>query len=190
EDLPCKRAQNGRHGCPGRRRAFANSAEEAGYEDGVVRTKSAYPFRETVERLKKDVAAKGIMMFSEIDQAKLAVDAGIALRASTLLVFGNPKLGVQFIASRVETGPDWPVRSSLDGLHRFPLDRPAPPHQRPRAGLHGWPPGVIDSITASVAAKSPATRCPLPIPGRHALRSPQVAVSYSGTGRPLTPTRA
>jgi len=91
-----------------------------------VRAKSVYPFRETVERRKTDVAAKGIMMFSEIDQAKLAVDAGIALRASTLLVFGNPPLGVQFIASRVEAGLDWPVRSSLDGLHRFLLDRPAP----------------------------------------------------------------
>ena len=49
-----------------------------------MRAKSVYPFRETVERRKTDVAAKGIMMFSEIDQAKLAVDAGIALRASTL----------------------------------------------------------------------------------------------------------
>ena len=32
--------------------------------------------------------------------------------------------------------------------------------------------GVIDSITASVAAKSPATRCPLPIPQRHAFAVP------------------
>jgi uncharacterized protein (DUF302 family) len=90
--------------------SMANRANEAGLEDGVVRVKSAYAFRETVERLKKDVTAKGIMMFSEIDQAKLASDAGIMLRPSTLLVFGNPPLGVQFITSKAQAGLDWPVR--------------------------------------------------------------------------------
>ena len=41
--------------------------------------KSAYPIGETIERLKKDIAGKGIKFFSEIDQAKLAADAGIKL---------------------------------------------------------------------------------------------------------------
>src|SRR5262245_51245131 len=57
--------------------SLANRAEEAGFEDGVVHVRSAYPLAETVERLQKDVAYKGIMMFSVIDQAKLAADAGI-----------------------------------------------------------------------------------------------------------------
>jgi len=48
--------------------------------------KSIYPFAETIERLKKDIAAKGIRFFSEIDQTKLAADAGIKLDPSTLLV--------------------------------------------------------------------------------------------------------
>ena len=33
--------------------------------DGIVRVKSIYPFAETIERLKKDIAAKGIRFFSE-----------------------------------------------------------------------------------------------------------------------------
>ena len=48
--------------------------------DGVVRVKSAYPLEETVERLKKDIAAKGITFFDEIDQSTLAAKAGITLR--------------------------------------------------------------------------------------------------------------
>ena len=52
--------------------------------DGVVRVKSVYGFQETIERLKKDIAAKGIRFFSEIDQSKLAADAGIKLNPSTL----------------------------------------------------------------------------------------------------------
>jgi len=72
--------------------------------------KSIYPFAETIERLKKDIAAKGIRFFSEIDQTKLAADAGIKLDPSTLLVFGNPPLGTQFIAANPNAGLDWPVR--------------------------------------------------------------------------------
>jgi uncharacterized protein (DUF302 family) len=65
---------------------------------------------QTIERLKRDIADKGIMFFQEVDQAKLAADAGIALRPSTLLIFGNPPLGTQFITSNPNSGLDWPVR--------------------------------------------------------------------------------
>jgi uncharacterized protein (DUF302 family) len=78
--------------------------------DGVVRVKSAYGFQETIERLKKDIAAKGIRFFSEIDQSRLAADAGITLHPSTLLIFGNPPLGTQFMTSNPNSGLDWPVR--------------------------------------------------------------------------------
>ena len=78
--------------------------------DGVVRVKSAFAMDETISRIKTDIANKGIRFFSEIDQSKLAADAGIKLRPSTLLVFGNPPLGTQFIASNPNAGLDWPVR--------------------------------------------------------------------------------
>ena len=78
--------------------------------DGVIRVKSAYPFDQTIARIKQDVAAKGIKFFDEIDQAKLASDAGVKLRPSTLLVFGNPPLGTLFIRSNSLAGLDWPVR--------------------------------------------------------------------------------
>jgi uncharacterized protein (DUF302 family) len=79
-------------------------------DDGVIRVKSAYSLPETVARLKQDVAAKGIRFFQEIDQAQLAADAGIKVLPSTLLVFGNPPLGTQFLNARPEAGLDWPVR--------------------------------------------------------------------------------
>lgn len=77
---------------------------------GVVAVKSAYPFADTISRLKQDIAAKGLMFFDEIDQAKLAADAGITAMPSTLLVFGNPALGTQFITANQQAGIDWPVR--------------------------------------------------------------------------------
>lgn len=79
-------------------------------EDGIVRVKSVYSFQETITRLRADIAAKGIKFFSEIDQSQLAADAGIKLNPSTLLVFGNPPLGTQFMTSNPNSGLDWPVR--------------------------------------------------------------------------------
>ena len=79
-------------------------------DDGIVKVKSAYPLAVTIERLKSDVAGKGIKFFDEIDQSKLAADAGIKLRPSVLLVFGNPPLGTQFITANAAAGLDWPVR--------------------------------------------------------------------------------
>ena len=78
--------------------------------DGIARVKSSYNFQETIARLKKDIAAKGIRFFSEIDQTELAAEAGIKLNPSTLLVFGNPALGTQFITANPNAGLDWPVR--------------------------------------------------------------------------------
>ena len=86
------------------------ASAQASEADGIVRVRSAYPFAETIAKLKQDIADKGIRFFSETDQARLAADAGIKLNPSTLLVFGNPPLGTQFITSNANAGLDWPVR--------------------------------------------------------------------------------
>ena len=87
-----------------------SKAARAASDDGIVRIKSAYSMPETIKRIKKDVADKGIMFFDEIDQSKLAADAGVTLRPSTLIVFGNPPLGTLFLTSNPSAGLDWPVR--------------------------------------------------------------------------------
>ena len=86
------------------------AASASAQSDGIIRVRSAYSMADTIARIKQDVAAKGIMFFSEIDQAALAAGAGIQLRPSTLLTFGNPPLGTLFITAKAEAGLDWPVR--------------------------------------------------------------------------------
>jgi uncharacterized protein (DUF302 family) len=90
--------------------AFSSLAPVQAAEDGIIKFKSAYPMPETIARMKKDIADKGIKFFDEIDQSKLAADAGITLLPSTLLVFGNPPLGTLFITADPDAGLDWPVR--------------------------------------------------------------------------------
>ena len=90
----------------GTSQAYAQSAGP----DGIIKVKSAYSMNETISRIKDDIAKKGIMFFSTIDQQDLAAKAGIELQPSTLLTFGNPPLGTQFITAKGEAGLDWPVR--------------------------------------------------------------------------------
>jgi uncharacterized protein (DUF302 family) len=141
--------------------SMANRVDRPGFDDGIVKVRSAYGLRETVDRLQKDVAAKGIMMFFVVDQAKLAADAGVKLRPSTLLVFGNPALGVQFITSRPEAGLDWPVRLLVQEDERGQVWATytdfawiARRHRiTDREAAFTMASSVIASITASVAAK-------------------------------------
>jgi len=76
----------------------------------VIRLESANTFDDTVVRLKADVAAKGIRLFDQIDQTALGAQVGLPVHRSTLILFGNPPLGVQFLQSSAYAGLDWPVR--------------------------------------------------------------------------------
>jgi uncharacterized protein (DUF302 family) len=78
--------------------------------DGIVTVKSDYSVAETVSRIKKDVAEKGIMFFGVIDQADLGNAAGNQVLPSRLVMFGNPALGTTFITANQKAGLDWPVR--------------------------------------------------------------------------------
>jgi uncharacterized protein (DUF302 family) len=90
--------------------SYAQDAVPAVPRSGIVKVKSAYSVQETIARIKQDVAAKGITFFSEVDQQRLARDAGIDIGPSTLLTFGNPPLGTLFIKANQLAGLDWPVR--------------------------------------------------------------------------------
>lgn len=78
---------------------------------GIIAVPSAYGIVETVERLQKDIAAKGIMFFGVVDQGGLAAVSGVpGIKPSKLLLFGNPPLGTQFLGANQQAGLDWPVR--------------------------------------------------------------------------------
>ena len=91
--------------------AFAETVPTAAPSaKGVLRLRSAHSVAETVQRLKAAVEAKGIRFFDAIDQKALAEGAKLKIGQSTLVLFGNPPLGVQFLQSNRYAGLDWPVR--------------------------------------------------------------------------------
>jgi len=139
--------------------AFAQTAKPS--DDGLIKVRSAYPMEETIQRIKKDIADKGIMFFSAIDQSQLAAGAGINLRPSTLLIFGNPPLGTQFMTSNPYSGLDWPVRLLVIQDEKGDVWTAytdfawiARRHGiQDREQQFKMASGVVDSITSSVRAK-------------------------------------
>jgi uncharacterized protein (DUF302 family) len=90
--------------------ASADPVAVAAPAQGVIRLRSANSFDETLVRLKADVQAKGIRFFDAIDQSGLGAQVNLTTARSTLVLFGNPPLGVQFLQSNPYAGLDWPVR--------------------------------------------------------------------------------
>src|SRR2546425_362107 len=137
------------------------SSTRADSDEGIVRVKSAVPMAEAITRIKADIAAKGIKFFSEIDQSKLAAAAGVKLRPSTLLVFGNPPLGTLFLTSNPAAGLDWPVRllvleDEQGQVWTLYTDFSWIAHRhgiKDRDAAFNMATNVISSITSSVTAK-------------------------------------
>ncbi|MBV8907420.1 MAG: DUF302 domain-containing protein [Sphingomonas sp.] len=90
--------------------ASAATPTAAAEANGVLRLASSHSVEDTVVRIKQSVEAKGIRYFIAIDQQQLGASANLPIRKSTLVLFGNPPLGVQFIQANPYAGLDWPVR--------------------------------------------------------------------------------
>jgi uncharacterized protein (DUF302 family) len=56
-------------------------------------TQSRYGYTETVARLSRAILDGGNTIFATIDQSAAATSAGLSLRPTSLLVFGNPRGG-------------------------------------------------------------------------------------------------
>jgi uncharacterized protein (DUF302 family) len=76
----------------------------------LVTLVSAHRADETVERLKALLAQKGIQVFAHIDHAAAAEQAGLPLRPTQVLIFGNPKAGTPLMQSQQTIGLDLPLR--------------------------------------------------------------------------------
>ncbi len=71
---------------------------------------SAHGVTETVERLKALLCQKGIEVFAQIDHAAGARKAGLSLRPTQVLIFGNPRAGTPLMQDQQTIGLDLPLR--------------------------------------------------------------------------------
>jgi uncharacterized protein (DUF302 family) len=96
--------------------------------DPFVTKLSAHSVPETVTRFTELLAAKGVKQFAVIDQRAEAEQAGLELRATTLVVFGNPKAGTPVMAAAPMSALDLPLKVLIwddDGQTKVSYTSPA-----------------------------------------------------------------
>jgi uncharacterized protein (DUF302 family) len=79
--------------------------------DGMVSVKSAHTPKETMDRLEAAVKQKGLIVFARIDHAAGAAKIGRTLRATEVLIFGNPQGGTPFMECSQTVGIDLPLKA-------------------------------------------------------------------------------
>jgi uncharacterized protein (DUF302 family) len=80
-------------------------------DDGLVSVDSKYSARETMERLLAALPARNMTVFGRVDHAANATAAGMALRPTELIIFGNPKGGTVLMQDRQRAGIDLPLKA-------------------------------------------------------------------------------
>ncbi|MGH6939567.1 DUF302 domain-containing protein [Hypericibacter sp.] len=78
---------------------------------GLITIASPLSAAETMNRLIAEVKAKGMTVFARIDHAAGATAAGLTLRPTELLIFGNPKGGTPSMQAAQTMGIDLPLKA-------------------------------------------------------------------------------
>ena len=79
--------------------------------DGLVAVESARGAKDTMDRLESVVKEKGLNVFARIDHAAGAARIGRKLRATELLIFGNPQGGTPLMECAQSAGIDLPLKA-------------------------------------------------------------------------------
>jgi uncharacterized protein (DUF302 family) len=81
--------------------------------DGLITIQSRYGAKDTADRLDAAVKARGMAVFARIDHAAGATEAGLSLRPTELVVFGNAKGGTPLMQSNQMIGIDLPLKALI-----------------------------------------------------------------------------
>jgi uncharacterized protein (DUF302 family) len=79
-------------------------------ETDVVTKLSPLSVADTTAKLTGIIAAKGVKLFDVIDQAAEARQAGLTLRDTVLVIFGNPAAGTPVMAASPLSALDLPLK--------------------------------------------------------------------------------
>jgi len=78
--------------------------------DGIITIPSNHSVEQTIEKLKAILQSKGITLFALIDHSREAARAGMEMRPTKLLIFGNPKGGTPVMLAAPSSAIDLPLK--------------------------------------------------------------------------------
>jgi uncharacterized protein (DUF302 family) len=116
--------------------------------NGIITVDSDHSVDQTVEKLEAILEAKGIKLFTLVDHSGAAQEAGMEMRSTKLLIFGNPKAGTPLMIASPTIAIDLPLKllvwEDAGGRTRISYNDPAYLQER-----HGLPQELVQNIAAA-----------------------------------------
>ncbi len=112
---------------------------------GMIDLPSRYSVPDTLARLQSILKEKGVTVFALIDHSGEAEKAGLAMRPTQLLIFGNPKGGTLLMVAAPRLAIDLPLKALAwqDEQGQVWLSYNSPEYLQQR---HGFPPELLKNI--------------------------------------------
>jgi len=76
----------------------------------VIELASAFPFDDTLQRLRTTLDGAGMRIFAEIDHAAAASSVGMTMPPTVVLIYGNPRGGTPLMLAAPMLALDLPLR--------------------------------------------------------------------------------
>ena len=114
-------------------------------DNGIVTVPTNRSVDETVQKLEEILHAKGIKLFAMVDHSGEAERAGLKMRPTRLLIFGNPNAGTPLMVAAPSIAIDLPLKIlvSEDADGKVWVSYSSPTWL---AARHGLPPELLKNI--------------------------------------------
>ena len=112
---------------------------------GLVDLPSKHSVDETVEKLNGILQSKRVTLFAMIDHSGEAAKAGLKMRPTKLLIFGNPKSGTPVMLAAPSSAIDLPLKILIweDAQGKVWVAYNSPAYLQER---HDFPPELVQNI--------------------------------------------
>jgi len=107
--------------------------------ESLIRIESSYSAKETADRFESIVKDKGLTLFARIDHQRNASGVNLELRATEVIIFGNPEVGTPLMNCAQEVAIDLPqkVLISEDSNQKVWLSYNNPAYLKERHDIQG-----------------------------------------------------
>jgi uncharacterized protein (DUF302 family) len=120
--------------------------------EGLTSIASSLDPKETMDRLEAEIRAKGLNVFARIDHAAGAAEAGLELRPTNLIIFGNARGGTPLMQASQTAGIDLPLKvlvwQDAVGQTWLSYNEPSWIAQRHHLGVKAE---IIDKLSAALS---------------------------------------
>ena|ERR1700719_374676 len=121
--------------------------------EGLTTIPSSFDPKDTMDRLEAEIRAKGLNVFARVDHAAGAEEAGLELRPTNLIIFGNARGGTPLMQASQTAGIDLPLKvlvwQDAAGKTWLSYNEPSWIAQRHHLGIKAE---IVDKMAAALSA--------------------------------------